>query len=71
MICTYIITAPEDDPDSDLPTFVPACGGLTHEPPDSVIVQVRLQLVAGRYQARLDLSHTHTMHRRIVCGVVV
>ena len=47
----------EDDEDEaatppSLPTFIPTDGaGVTHELPDTVLVQVRLHYVNGRFQA--------------------
>ena len=41
-----------------LPEYVPSSGGLTHDLPDGVMVQLRLHLVNERYQV-CDLHHAH------------
>ena len=45
-----------------LPAFIPSGAGTTHTLPDTVLVQVRLHMVGGRYQVscvtRIDSRHS-------------
>ena len=62
-----------DDPNATpvpLPEFMPNAGGLTHDLPDGVMVQLRLRLVNERYQVGvLSIMHISTRIIRVcVCG---
>ena len=56
-----------EDPEDELatppamPDFIPSSSGLTHELPDTVMVQVRLHKVNGRYQAAY-VTHIDVLH---------
>ena len=60
-----------EDPEDELatppamPEFIPSFTGLTHELPDTVMVQVRLHRVNGRYQASY-VTHIDVLHV-IIC----
>ena len=60
-----------DDPNATqvpLPEFMPNAGGLTHDLPDGVMVQLRLRLVNERYQVGvLSIMHISTPHHSSMC----
>ena len=64
-----------DDPTASpvpLPEFMPNAGGLTHDLPDGVMVQLRLRLVNERYQVGvLSIMHPPASFEYVCVGVPV
>ena len=62
----YVLTEEDEEDDIHatppaLPEFIPSNDGLTHELPDTVMVQLRLHKVNGRYQASY-VTHINVRH---------
>ena len=74
----YVLTEEDEEDDINatppaMPEFIPSSDGLTHELPDTVMVQLRLHKVNGRYQAlyvtHIALSWPSINVYRLVCAL--